>query len=484
MTKILLLFLFLWPLRFAEAGSTLVVSPAGPLTTIDAALEIARNGDTIEVHGGVYTAPLLIEKSVTLVGMDSPVIDGGGEGSLVVITAPDATLKGFILRNGGSVLHHEDTGITIQAARVLVEDNRLENVLFGIDFASAPDSIARRNTIIGQEHEEGLRGDGIRVWYSDGVQLLENEIFNSRDVLISYSNHMKIEYNLLRDNRYGIHFMYSNNVTVSHNIIENNSVGAFLMYSQNIIMEDNRFSHNRGTSGYGLAMKDMDGIVATGNQFIGNQVGLYLDNSPSLYDTYNYYRDNLFAYNDVGVVTLPSVERNVFQQNSFLGNLEHVGMWGREIENRNIWSQDGIGNYWSGYVGYDRNGDSIGDTPFRADKLFENLTDRYPVLKLFKYSPAAQTIEFTASAFPVIRPTAKVVDNAPLMTAPVPAHLLKPADSPISVPFLAFSLGLMLLAAGIFGTAFVNWHPTRKTVQGNTMIVVNNLVKKYGQSTV
>lgn len=457
-----------------------MVSPTGSLTTIEEAIAIARSGDTIEVHGGVYAAPLLIDKSVILVGVDHPVIDGGNEGSLVVITAPDVVLKGFTLRNSGSTIHHEDTGIIVQSPHVTLEDNVLENVLFGIYFANAPDGIARRNTIQGLNRDESSRGDGIRLWYSDNIQIIENVITTSRDMLVSYSNNLKIEGNTFHHNRYGLHFMYSNNVSIRHNTIENNSVGAFLMYSQHIVLEDNRFSHNRGSSGYGLALKDMDGVTVNGNVFVGNQVGLYLDNSPSLYEGYNTYQGNIFAYNDVGVVTLPSVERNVFQKNNFLHNLEHVGIWGREIENRNIWFQDGVGNYWNDYVGYDQDGDNIGDTPYRADRLFENLTDRYPVLKLFEYSPATQAIEFTASAFPVLRPIPKVEDNAPLMTPSIPASL-KQSETSVSLPFLALSFLLILLALGIIGTAGIDWQFTKASLRGNSMIVVNNLVKKYGQ---
>ena len=58
-------------------GSTRVVSPDGPYTSIEAALAAAETGAVIEVHGGRYAGPLVVDKSVTLTGVGRPVIDGG-----------------------------------------------------------------------------------------------------------------------------------------------------------------------------------------------------------------------------------------------------------------------------------------------------------------------------------------------------------------------------------------------------------------------
>ena len=87
----------------ADDHQRLIVSANGPFMTIEAALDAAEMGDVIEVHGGVYAAPLIIEKSVTLTGIGQPILDGQGEGSLVYIRATDVTLQGFELRNSGSV---------------------------------------------------------------------------------------------------------------------------------------------------------------------------------------------------------------------------------------------------------------------------------------------------------------------------------------------------------------------------------------------
>lgn len=467
----------------AQSPERLIVSPDGAYTTLADALAEAHNGDIIEVQGGVHPAPLLIDKSITLIGVDQPVIDGGGVGSLITITAPDVVMQGFVVRDTGDSMPGEDTAIIAQAPRITLAENRLENVLYGIYLNNAPGSIVRHNLIYPKDVEETLRGDGIRAWYSHDIQIVENEVYGGRDVILTYTDNAVIRNNIVHQGRYGLHFMYSNNVTVEGNDFEDNSVGVFLMYSQNIILRQNTFAYSDGSSGYGLALKDMDYVTASDNVFLGNTVGLYLDNSPSIYDAYNTFQNNIFAYNFEGVAMMPSVERNIFQNNAFLDNTQQAAIRGREVTSRNIWSQDGKGNYWSDYVGYDRDGDGIGDTSYHADKLFQSLADRYPVLHLFNYSPVAQLIEFGASAFPVLRPVPIVVDDAPFISYTPPAALQAQAQ-PISLTFLGaaaaligFSLTLVALAAqkqtAHRSTAFV-------AVKEDDMITVENLSKRYG----
>jgi pectin methylesterase-like acyl-CoA thioesterase len=76
----------------APEKGRLVVAAGGPFTSIQAALDAAEDGDTIEVRGGVYEGPLVVDKSVHLLGLEWPVIDGRGIGAVVKLTAPDITV--------------------------------------------------------------------------------------------------------------------------------------------------------------------------------------------------------------------------------------------------------------------------------------------------------------------------------------------------------------------------------------------------------
>lgn len=471
--------------RPITAAEPIIVTPDGDYASLVDAIQAAEAGAVIEVHGGTYPA-LVIDKPVMLIGVDHPVIDGAGTGNVVHITAPDVTLQGFTIRNSGSAIHHEDAGILVEAQRATLAENRLENVLFGIKLMNAADSIARNNWIEGQDRDMGIRGDSITVWYSHHVQLIGNTSTRTRDMLVSYADHLLIQGNTIRDSRYGLHFMYSNFAQVRDNTLEHNSVGAFLMYSHDLTLERNIFAYNRGASGYGLALKDMDNVTASDNLFVGNTMGLYLDNSPSQYEGINLFRSNVFTYNDVGIAALPAVERNTFTENILLKNIQQVGIQGREVTSRNTWTANGRGNYWSDYTGYDADGDGIGDLSYKADKLFETLASEYPAVELLSFSPAAQAIEFTAAAFPIFRPVPRVIDEAPLITYSLPA-VMTPAEHQVNTRFLGLSL--LLLGCPLLLIALSQLYPSvaatpRLPVKEGHMITVENLTKKYGKSII
>ena len=131
-----------------------------------AALAAAEPGATLTVPAGVYPGPLVIDKPVTLIGEGLPVIQGTGDGDVITITAPDVTLDGFVVRGTGVSLDKEDSAIKVQAPRATLENNRVEDALFGIYLANAPDSVVRGNEIVGMDLPIARRGDALKIWYS------------------------------------------------------------------------------------------------------------------------------------------------------------------------------------------------------------------------------------------------------------------------------------------------------------------------------
>ena len=223
-------------------------------------------------------------------------------------------------------------------------------------------------------------------------------------------------------------------------------------------MTDHVVAENNGPSGYGVGLKDIDGVTARGNRFIANRVGLYLDNSPGDVRVHQSFEHNLFAYNEVGILFLPSVKRNHFTDNAFIDNAEQVGLTSTGQFSGNEWSVDGVGNYWSDFAGYDADGNGIGDIPYRLEDLYSTLTDQHPNLQFFSETPAARALGTAAELFPIFRPEPKLEDRAPLVRPPD----FKPignGDVSGGVPLGITSMLLVMIALGIVGST----HRSRRT---------------------
>ncbi len=413
-----------------------------------AALAAAQPGDAIIVPAGVYPGPLKIDKSITLEGRGWPVIEGAGAGDVITISAPDVVLRGFVIRNSGASLDHEDAGVTGLAPRLTIENNRLEDVLFGIYLKDAPGSIVRGNFVRGKDLEMGVRGDGLRLWYCANSLVEDNHVQDSRDMIVWFSSNTTVRGNVVERSRYGLHFMVNTNDVAENNILRENSVGIYLMYGDDYTVRHNLLYNNRGPSGYGLALKDVNGAILEGNFIVANRVGVYNDNSPLNPEKTLTVHNNLFAYNDIGLMYLPLVQRNTFVDNVFQENGEQVAITGEGELKGNHWSSNGRGNYWSDYAGFDANNDAIGDLPYKSQSLYEDLMDTYPELRLFQLSPATDAIDLAAKAFPIFQPRPNMADDHPLMTPPSLPKIPGLAPPPF-LTNLIVALGMLLLAGGV-----------------------------------
>jgi nitrous oxidase accessory protein len=220
------------------------------------------------------------------------------------------------------------------------------------------------------------------------------------------------------------------------------------MYGREITLRNNVLYNHRGPSGFGIGLKDAVNVAATGNRLVGNRVGLYVDNSPPEPKATVRFEQNLFAYNEIGAELLPNVKRNIYVHNSFLDNGEQVAIAGSGNATANQWSVAGEGNYWSDYVGFDANGDQIGDLPYRAQSLFEDLTQQYPELRLLQLSPATAALDLAARAFPIFQPRPKLADEYPLVAPPTLPEVAG-LPTPPARENLALAVGMVGLAVVI-----------------------------------
>lgn len=451
-------------LAVAAGGQPVTADHAAPMAQVRSTptelgvigrrIAAANLGDTIEVNAGVYPEHIRIDKPVTLIARGLAILDGGGSGDIVEITAPDVTLQGFTIRNTGIDLDKENAAVRVLAPRATIEDNTLDDILFGIDLREARGSVVRRNTIGGKKLDIARRGDGLRLWRSDRTVIEGNTIHNGRDAIVWYSTGVEVKNNRAYECRYGLHLMFSDQVTIAQNEFSRNSVGIYLMYSARVELRQNRLIGNRGPSGYGIGLKEADQFSVCENLIVGNRAGVYLDGSPFTDKKPGEFARNTLAYNDVGITFLPSARGNELTENNFIDNIDQVSIAGRgSLDSNRFWKGE-RGNFWSDYTGYDQNGDGVGDFVHESQTLFENLMDREPALRLFLFSPAQQAIEFVGRALPAVRPEAKFVDEVPLMRA-VPIEFVprRGDDRAASLILMAGGVGMLGIGGGILAAA-------------------------------
>ena len=90
-----------------------------------AALARAQPDDTLLLGPGSHAGPVLITvPGITLEGEPGAVIDGGGSGDSVHVSAADVTLRHLTVRHSGQVLIDKNSGIFLDrdADRARVED--------------------------------------------------------------------------------------------------------------------------------------------------------------------------------------------------------------------------------------------------------------------------------------------------------------------------------------------------------------------------
>lgn len=387
--------------------------PQAPATRdaaeIQAMLDAAPDGALVEPPPGHYVGHVEISHPLVLDGRGQVTIDAGGNGTVLVVRTDNATVRNLHLVGTGEDHNSEDAGIQIRGNYNVVKDNRIEDALFGIDLQKSYFNIVRRNDISSKRLELGMRGDSIRLWYSDDNAIEDNNIHDSRDFVLWYAKRNRISGTHSTGGRYGLHFMFSGDNVIENNVFTDNSVGMSLMYNQGDTIRNNVISHSVGATGTCISMKEASAITITGNDIVYCATALSFDVSPFQPDTQNLVENNRIAFNDIAISFISDWEHNVFRNNRMESNLTEVAVFGGGSAKRNTWE----GNSWDSYEGFDRNHDGIGDTPHRVWNYAGRVWMDVPQTRFFKGTAILEVLDFLDRLAPFSEPTLLLEDAHP-----------------------------------------------------------------------
>ena len=378
------------------------------------AIDNAPEGSILKLPAGVYKGNLIINKPITIIGKeDGAIIDGEGNGTVIIVKSSFVTLKNLKIVGSGARHENLDAAIKIMDAKQCeVSDCIIEDCLFGIDMQMVKNSIISNNKITSKNFELGLKGDGLRLWYSNDNIVKKNSLIHSRDMVVWYSHGNTIEENIGEYCRYSLHFMYAGKNNVINNSYKYNSVGIFFMYSKDTIATGNIIKSSLGATGMGIGLKEVTNFTLKNNTVLYCAQGMYIDRSPFEPDTKNWIEDNKILYNSEALHFHSLSEDNIIKNNKIMGNIEDTVNDGGASRTYN---NDISENYWDNYEGFDKDGDNIGDTPHKVYRYADQLWIYNPNVKFFYGSPVISLLNFLAKLAPFSKPLFLLEDKKPIV---------------------------------------------------------------------
>lgn len=412
-------------LNFSAQAATFSVSPQDDLQTI---LDSTRSGDQVILSEGIHLGNFTLSQAIELTGKTGAIIDAQNTGHALLIKATGVHIHDLRIQNWGTNLTYLDAGIFVspKASNARIENNYFQGGGSGIWVDTSSGIKIINNKIEGDlSLRSSDRGNGIHLFNVKGALAQNNEVWHTRDgIYIDTSNGNQLIGNYLHDLRYGVHYMYSYHNLIKDNFTQNTRTGYAFMQSKFLQVIGNR---SKNDANYGILMNYITNSTIENNRIEGVQnaqhphmqknttrsnpegKALFIYNS-----LFNNIRKNLFADSDMGIHLTAGSEDNTLSGNAFIGNKQQVKYVASRTQD---WSHEGEGNYWSDYLGWDMDGDGIGDVQYEPNDGVDQLLWKYPSAKLLLNSPAVETLRWVQRQFPVL--TAQgVIDSHPLMVAP------------------------------------------------------------------
>lgn len=353
-------------------------------STIQEAIDNAEENSIIHVMSGTYNENLTITKTLSLIGENKyiTIIDGGNNGTGILVQADKVTIQGFTVKNGDSatpyyymdasntdgihllhvkycnvsdnIVEYSGHGIWLygssnnyvignnctnnwdgikldQSYNNKITSNKLETNRYGIRLSSSENNYLRNNSLKENKDAIIISEDSFTNNVDSSNRLNNKPVYywvNQSDktvptdaaiVILVGCNNITIQGTNLENNHYGIILSYTQNSTITNNQIKNNYYGAWLYYSNYTEIIQNNIQE----SGYAGAINSYFSFKnnISRNNIRDNFYGIKLTHS-----SYNNIIENQMEYNSNEVLAIfDGCKHNRILENTIASN--RGGIW-------------------------------------------------------------------------------------------------------------------------------------------------------------
>src|ERR1700690_3427723 len=264
-------------------------SASAPLASLQAAADIVKPGDTVEVMNGTYvgTAPgggdvLDIATSGTASAPitfeaapgQTPVINSSGGWNAIDVTASYIVVKGFTVEGDAAnyTLAQATAGYGVNAN---LDGNGIN--VTGTSGGNVPNHVTIENNTVYNEP-----GGGIGTQYADYVNILNNTVYDNAHWAAYGNSGISINVSSNSDTNPGVHDVVSGNTVYGHPQEVPTIGGNTITDGEGIILDtnpgfvgemlvENNTVYDNGSAGIESFLTD--GAVITGNTLYGNNTG-------------------------------------------------------------------------------------------------------------------------------------------------------------------------------------------------------------------
>ncbi len=225
-----------------------------PYRYIQYAIDNSSSSDDIKIASGTYYENIIIDEKLTLdwhgsdiFGTDTgiPVIDGSGQGIVILVRNPDVTIKKLAITNSGKT--DLDAGIYLgeECTDITLLENEITDCYYGIWVKRY--TVHETNHEIRNNYVANIIDQGIVISLSDGNEIYENTVINCgyHGIHLLDCNENRIKQNTISDNEFGLIIDVGIENEVENNLCENNSQYGFIVVNtQKTVITNNNFINN------------------------------------------------------------------------------------------------------------------------------------------------------------------------------------------------------------------------------------------------